>query len=444
MIKNIKEQVNLLRRSNMIRHNYICSPLINYTQYGIEENCSYLDPDVFPKHDDNPDLSIADNISPRFVNFHEIVLALYRNELNNGKILNFNKILKQASVKYKEINKKEFEILKSFSIDIKPDIESEVDSSINPSIKHITFGSTSNEKELCIGLVNMKLNDYYIEQSYLQNPILDNKRREQFNSLLNLVRHTEHQIKRKIDILVLPELSVPYKALDWLCDYAQRNQLMMIFGVEHWVSKNRAYNLLATLIPFPLNENSNSEETFNGLLPLLRIKNHYAPDEELLLKSYRYTIPKPKPSEYFLIEWKGAKFSVFNCFELADIQHRALFRGEVDLLFACEYNADTHYYSNIVESVVRDLHCYFIQSNNAVNGDSRITRPTKSATMNQIQIKGGENISIIVDTIDIENIRNHQIQNNVGRDKGSFFKPTPPGYEVEKAMNRRGKNLNKK
>lgn len=440
MIKSIKEHVKHLRKSNMIRHNYVCSPLINYTIDGLKTNVSYIDSDIIPNSESNNAIfSISENeISPRFVNFHEIVLAIYRDELNKGNSsLHLNTIIEKAKSKYEEINKKRGKKLNALPI---------VDPNSSLPITRIKFNSTPIKKELNIGLVNMVLKDFYIEQSYLQNPIFDNARREEFNSLLNLVKNTERQIKKKIDVLILPELSVPYNALDWLCDYAQRNQLLMIFGVEHWICKNTAYNLQATLIPFPLNGKQNADAEYNGLLPLLRIKNHYAPDEERVLKSYRYIIPERSKSitpEYFLIEWAGVHFSIFNCFELADIKHRSLFRAKVDVLFACEYNADTHYYSNIVESVVRDLHCYFVQSNNALNGDSRITRPTKSAYMNQIQIKGGKNISVIVDTIDIESIRNHQLQSNIYRDKDSFFKPTPPGYEMQDVMGRKGKDLNK-
>ena len=290
----------------------------------------------------------------------------------------------------------------------------------------------------------MNLNDDFNKQSYLKNPIFNRGRKEEFNSLLNLIHTTENQIKRKIDVLILPEVSVPFSALDWLCDYAQRNQIMLIFGVEHWVRNNVAFNLIATLIPFSIKGFEDSKDNFGALFPLFRIKNHYSPEEEAELKSYRYNIPKPEPSRYYHITWKDIQFSVFNCFELADIRHRALFRSEVDVLFACEYNSDTHYYSNIVESIVRDVHCYFIQSNNAKQGDSRITKPSKTIEMNQTQIKGGKNVAIIVDTINIEELRSFQIQDYISSYESRVFKPLPPGFDVKKAMKRRGKQLNDK
>lgn len=531
----LKTHILQIRKALMVRHNYVCSPLINFTNVGIngksrevKDNSkskkitihqSYLDPDIFPEIGADKDFDIEDCICPRFVHLHEIVLALYRKELdrasniifeiglpkstqevdlflkknnkltkpdseskenkeskekNNEKIseqkqaeigLSAQVLLKKAFLLFEKLNKisnatqkkLKIEANESFGITEKIKIENE-EKEVSEGkkerkayikkpvviVEKIKFKSTPKSKDLCIGLVNMDLNDEFNKQSYLQNPTFNKERKEEFNYLLNLIHTTQNQIGRKIDVLILPEVSVPFKALDWLCDYAQRHQIMMIFGVEHWVRNNVAFNLIATLIPFPIKGFEDSKDNFGGLLPLFRIKNHYAHEEDTELKSYRYNIPKPKPDRYYHITWKGIQFSVFNCFELADIRHRALFRSEVDVLFACEYNSDTHYYSNIVESIVRDIHCYFVQSNNAKQGDSRITKPSKSVEMNQTQIKGGKNVAIIVDTINIKELRDFQIQDYISSYESRSFKPLPPGFDVEKAMKRRGKSLNNK
>lgn len=530
----LKTHVLQIRKALMVRHNYVCSPLINFTNVGINgktneikdnnkskkitKHQSYLDPDIFPEIGVNRDFDIEDCICPRFVHLHEIVLALYRKELDRASNIIFEKglpkstqevdlflkknnksekpdtennepkeknkekiseqehaekglsaqaLLKKAFSLFEKLNKisgvtqkklkieatESFWITEKRKIEKKEKTKQELEENVESAIivekpvvvvEKIKFKSTPKSKELCIGLVNMNLNDEFNKQSYLQNPIFNKERKEEFNYLLNLIHTTQNQIGRKIDVLILPEVSVPFKALDWLCDYAQRHQIMMIFGVEHWVRNNVAFNLLATLIPFPIKGFEDSKDNFGGLLPLFRIKNHYAHEEDTELKSYRYNIPKPDPNRYYHITWKGIQFAVFNCFELADIRHRALFRSEVDVLFACEYNSDIPYYSNIVESIVRDIHCYFVQSNNAKQGDSRITKPSKSVEMNQTQIKGGKNVAIIVDTINIQELRDFQIQDYISSYENRSFKPLPPGFDVEKAMKRRGKSLNNK
>jgi hypothetical protein len=476
-----------IRKALMVRHNYVCSPLLNFTKIGINGkeddedgkynknlviHQSYLEPNIFPEKGAKTDFDIPECISPRFVHLHEIALALFRRELDELSGAIYDKKLPKStqSINLFADNKNHREQLSSKvllekandlfnklneTLDAQDKIQIETgehfgvteSKSKKPivTIEKIRFPSTIKSKELCIGLVNMDLkNGELNKESYLQNPIFNKKRKDEFNNLLNLIHTTENQIGRKIDVLILPEISVPFNALDWICDYAQRNDILMIFGVEHWVRNNVAFNLIATLIPFPIKGFEDSKDKFGALLPLFRVKNHYAPEEETELKSYRYNIPKPEPSKYYHITWKDVQFSVFNCFELADIRHRSLFRSEVDLLFACEYNSDTHYYSNIVESIVRDVHCYFVQSNNAKEGDSRITKPSRSVEMNQTQIKGGKNVSILVDTINIEELRNFQIQDYISSNESRAFKPLPPGFDVEKAMRRNGKSLNNK
>ena len=131
------------------------------------------------------------------------------------------------------------------------------------------------------------------------------------------------------------------------------------------------------------------------------------------------------------------QFTFFNCYELADIKHRALFKSKIDLFLACEFNKDTNYFSNIVESTSREIHCYFVQSNNAKYGDSRITKPSSTETKDLIKIKGGQNYTILIEEINIEKLRNFQLLDyNLQKDDNNF-KPTPPDFnkkEVEDRM----------
>jgi hypothetical protein len=214
----------------------------------------------------------------------------------------------------------------------------------------------------------------------------------------------------------------------------------MVFGLEHWIVNNVAFNFMVTLLPFHIKNTDENIDGYKAILPVFRIKNHYSHTEKTILESYRYEIPKLSPNEYHIFNWKGINFATFNCFELADIKHRAMFRDEVDLVVACENNKDTSYFSNIVESYVRDLHCYMIQANNSKFGDTRITKPVCNAEMNQVKIKGGINAVVLIDEIDIKSLRDFQIQEYIPENKD--FKPTPPGFDKGKAMKRRGKNLN--
>ena len=63
-------------------------------------------------------------------------------------------------------------------------------------------------------------------------------------------------------------------------------------------------------------------------------------------------------------------------------------KSKIELLFVPQLNKDTNYFSAIVESTSRDLHCFVIQANTSAYGDSRITAPYKTEEKNILQIKG--------------------------------------------------------
>jgi len=119
-------------------------------------------------------------------------------------------------------------------------------------------------------------------------------------------------------------------------------------------------------------------------------------------------VPKPKPYRYDLFNWRGLYFSPYYCVELADIYHRSIFRSKVDLIIASEWNQDTNYFSNIVESLSRDLHTYVAQVNNSEFGDSRLTQPSKTEKKDLLRLKGGVNSTILIGEIDIEALREFQ------------------------------------
>ena len=95
-------------------------------------------------------------------------------------------------------------------------------------------------------------------------------------------------------------------------------------------------------------------------------------------------------------------------------------------------NRNTNYYSNIVESLSRDLHCFCIQVNTSEFGDSRITRPSKTEERDILKVKGGRNSAVLIDTIDISGLREFQIKGNVLQAKSpdsKYYKQTPPTFD---------------
>ncbi len=148
--------------------------------------------------------------------------------------------------------------------------------------------------------------------------------------------------------------------------------------------------------------------------------------------------------ELALIHWRGVYFSVYNCFEMSNLSDRALFKSQVDFIVATEFNKDINYYANVVESWVRDLHCFIIQVNTSEYGDSRLSQPKSSAMINSMQVSGGKRPVMLIDTLDINGIRDFQEhatswQINPNGGKG-IYKPTPANFDYTNTIRRR-KNL---
>ena len=85
-------------------------------------------------------------------------------------------------------------------------------------------------------------------------------------------------------------------------------------------------------------------------------------------------------------------------------------------------NRDISYFSNIVESMVRDMYCYVAQVNIANYGDSRVSQPTNSYEMDLAKIKGGENSYIVVIQLEIDELRKAQAKTNYCVDKALISK----------------------
>ena len=144
-------------------------------------------------------------------------------------------------------------------------------------------------------------------------------------------------------------------------------------------------------------------------------------------EGYRY---KPhKGNSYQLFCWNDMWFPVYCCYELASIHDRALFQTYADTVVAVEWNSDVRYFGSIVDSLVRDLHCYCIQVNSSDFGDSRVMQPADSVHKDIIKTKGGKNTCILYDDIDITALRDFQVKSLELQKEDGTFKQTPPDLD---------------
>lgn len=297
------------------------------------------------------------------------------------------------------------------------------DGHVDEIIQEIHINSTEEKLKPKIGVANTFVDEKNIVAGLRNTPNISNLRYQ------NLVRFLKETRKNKADIVAFPEFFIPVEIFSSLVRYAEKNQTLVISGLEHITVNNYSFNFIATILPFEIDGKKDATIVF-------RLKNHYAPIEEELIIGNHYLIPKPSINRYHIFKWKNIYFSVFYCFELANIAHRSLLRSKIDLLFAIEYNQDTNYFSNLVESITRDIHCYVVQVNSSHFGDTRISQPAKSYNIDIVKLKGGENNVTVLGTIEIDKLREFQRKKYSLTKTDKTFKPLPPDFDKNEVIKR--------
>lgn len=295
-------------------------------------------------------------------------------------------------------------------------------------LQKVEFRMAAESKDsLRFGLVNEFVNKKNYYNSAKGEPV-DFKRLETCKRILD-----DAQLK-KCDIVIQPELAVPHAFIPEYCQYADRHQMGIVAGIEHLRAKDVVFNFILSVIPIQV------EGVYKDAIPVLRLKNHYAPKEEEMVQKIRATVPKPIDYEYHLFSWRGLYFTNYYCYELADIKHRAIFQGEIDVLIAPVWNADTNYYNGIVETGAREIHCIFSQVNTSNYGDTRWTLPAKTEKKNPLIMKGGtvkqHPFTMALCDYKPKALREFQNLDFSGQKEREDFKPTPPDYPKEKAVKR--------
>lgn len=289
-------------------------------------------------------------------------------------------------------------------------------------VSAIKVGDKFNKK-LRVAIANASL-----KESDFEN-LLKNRPNRSYERYLELSKLITEALNEKSELLVLPECYLP---IDWLPAVSRicaKNQMALVTGIEQVISLNKEsdnehiiFNLTAIVLPYQIEEYKFTHICFHQ-------KVHFSPNEKRMIKGYRYL-----PAEgdgYQLFNWNNIWFSVYCCFELASIKERALFQSYADMMIAVEWNKDTNYYSSIIESLSRDLHCYCVQVNSANYGDSRITQPSNTETRDILRTKGGINKTVLVEDVNIDQLRDFQRKEfELQRDEGSF-KPTPPLFDIK-------------
>jgi hypothetical protein len=451
--------IRRFRESNLIRHHYIIQPLINYTNniHDTKNNLTGLDiPLKYINEAFTFDDTALDN-SPRPVKFWECCMAtIYLKlaqkqerlleEKDDLKLDLFNLVtediedsvekklhlyLDDAFELYSKINKIHYADHLIDYDNLKNSFYNYSSGEINTDCDLIEFQINKDDKlkDIRISFANTEVKLNNIESSIRGIPELTTDR---YNTFQKIFKETRDE---KANILLLPENALPYQFLSSMVMYSCDNSIMTVTGIEHLTIDNYSFNFIVTVLPVTVNN-------VKDAVILIRLKNHYSPAEKELIRGEHLYCPKPIKYRYDLINWRNIYFSPFYCFELANSVHRSMFRSKVDLIIASEWNKDTPYFSNIVESLSRDIHAYIAQVNTSQYGDSRLTKPSSSDTKDVLKLKGGKNDTVLIGEINLKSLRTFQRKNYNQTKDDKEFKPLPPDYDYLNARKReRNQNI---
>ena len=175
------------------------------------------------------------------------------------------------------------------------------------------------------------------------------------------------------------------------------------------------YNYLATILPF-----SSGSKGYRNAFVHIREKNDYSPLEFEALNDKGFFCKNRSKAEYQVFRWNGIRLTPIVCFELTDIMARAILKGNSDIIAASVFNRDTTYFSNIIDSAVRDLHAFFIQANTSHLGDSRVTGPYDKNSKDVFKIKGGDNDHVVIGSIEFKKLKDFQEKNAIQQGKRNY------------------------
>lgn len=271
------------------------------------------------------------------------------------------------------------------------------------------------KSEVKVGLINTRLNVSYFKEAVKGNRIRTSNRLDDISSIIN------EAILKKVEFLVMPELYMPFEWIPGLIDISRKHQMAMIFGVEPHIHKSTVGNYIAISLP------SQRENKHKDCTLLIREKKAYSPEELLEYEKHHLKINENTKNKYILCTWNNICFIPYNCYEIADIEARSIFKSCCDIVTVSEYNKDTNYFSTIAESLSRDLFCYCIKANTSEYGGTSIIQPSITEQKYLVNIKGGHDDYVVTQTLNIQDLRKTQIKKYDPSEK-TILKPKPPGF----------------
>ena len=316
----ITNGISNLRYSLLTRHHYLPLPSLVITDYYISTDNNLLAEGLFDRLlNKNSNFTINDNIVkerwrfPRWFYLQEICMFYIISELkkwneDNSQIHFYNQTKNEKDKliyvnSYIDNCKKLFSNLNNRDINefisVEPYKTYRNSTSTLPKIhaEEITVKNENSELKLNLGLSNFRLDTNELKSAISNKSTISREKRIKHIKLLNLAE------QENIELLILPETSVPFEWLYAYSDESRRKQRAFIFGLEHFTINNFCFNFSISLLPFKTGE-------MREVMIIPRLKNHYAPKEEIEIRKIGKKAPIFSTSFYHLFKWNSIQFII--------------------------------------------------------------------------------------------------------------------------------------
>ena len=418
-----------LRHANLFNHYLVSFPLINYFDE-IPDTVDLTDAKIEYMNQLTSEISTSRKckFSPRFINFDELFHLVYMqnmargtNYFVDGKQHTANDKINNIISFFYKVNHIQAPSEKNFEIELRNEEKYE-----GYIVQRINLGeNTIRNIKVAIANVKLDIDRCCLGLPYSKGAILNRK---------DFIEFLRKSYEEKVQFLLLPEFYLPIQWISDVLTFVRRSGITVITGLQYVVAEGVAHN---NVVVFPAIKSGKYRNYMSSCM-FIREKNDYAPMEKEILALKGLNCYDQLKPYYQVFQQNGIKYGLFLCYEFTDIVARALYKNEIDMLFAPENNKDTGYFSNIIESTARDLHAFVIQANTSNYGDSRITGPYGKDHRNIVQIKGGDSDNLIIGTLDILGVRRYQKEEKTKQEEllKRYFDMKPhQKYEAEQKYN---------
>lgn len=229
--------------------------------------------------------------------------------------------------------------------------------------------------------------------------------------------------KKKPDIILFPELSIPLGFVPKLKRATEELGSIVIAGLDYRINESEncptVSNEAVVIVPKKISDKKIAARTEIRLVG----KTYPAKGEKERLDKIGVEF-KSHPTIWVFDGGNLGKFAVAICYDFMDLDRIVMYRNKIQTLFVLAYNRDTTSFDHIAEALSRMLFCNVVVCNCGKFGGSIALSPFKKPYKRLVYHHSGQDLSNAqIIQLPLRKIAEHQSQNF-----SEDLKSLPPGF----------------